>query len=337
MRRVISIRPIGLVGLTTLILAWSATLAASEQFGELIKWLPRSANALVLLNMEEAKKSPMGIREDWARRSEKAFQSGLIRVPPQAARFVLASQIDLEFMEPVWSAAVLDLADDLDLEQIAKLRSGTPDMLDTFPAVALPNDTYIVQVGPRLLAAKGPGNRQSVLRWIRETQGGGETALSPYLQKAAGYSDMAGTEIIMAIETEGAVSWERIAKYLSSKKELLGPEADLKAMADLISGIQGVRLGVRIGDRPSGKLAVDFGGDVSLVAPVAKPLILQGYPTIGYGDVGPPTAWRLLGPIEGTVGVLMLGLSTGIIVAAVQRLYSNRLPALDSRRPSDEA
>lgn len=51
---------------------------------------------------------------------------------------------------------------------------------------------------------------------------------------------------------------------------------------------------------------------------------LMSYPAIGYGDVGPETAWRLLGPIEGTVGVLMLGLSTGIIVAVVQRLYVHR-------------
>ncbi len=63
---------------------------------------------------------------------------------------------------------------------------------------------------------------------------------------------------------------------------------------------------------------------------------LMSYPTIGYGDVGPATAWRLLGPIEGTVGVLMLGLSTGIIVAVVQRLYSNWLPASNARRPSDD-
>lgn len=63
---------------------------------------------------------------------------------------------------------------------------------------------------------------------------------------------------------------------------------------------------------------------------------LMSYPTIGYGDVGPETAWRLLGPIEGTVGVLMLGLSTGIIVSVVQRLYANRLPTSDARRPSDD-
>jgi hypothetical protein len=48
---------------------------------------------------------------------------------------------------------------------------------------------------------------------------------------------------------------------------------------------------------------------------------LKSYTTVGYGDVLPPTSWRLVGPIEAAVGVLMLGLSTGGIVATVSRLY----------------
>jgi hypothetical protein len=52
---------------------------------------------------------------------------------------------------------------------------------------------------------------------------------------------------------------------------------------------------------------------------------LQSYTTVGYGDVFPPPRWRLLGPIEAAVGVLMLGWSTGIVVAAVQRLYGERV------------
>ena len=53
---------------------------------------------------------------------------------------------------------------------------------------------------------------------------------------------------------------------------------------------------------------------------------LKSYATVGYGDVLPAASWRLLGPIEATVGVLMLGWSTGIIVAAVQRIYNVRSP-----------
>jgi hypothetical protein len=48
---------------------------------------------------------------------------------------------------------------------------------------------------------------------------------------------------------------------------------------------------------------------------------LTSYTTVGYGDVVLPEGWRLLGPIEAAVGVLMLGWSTGILVAVIATIY----------------
>ena len=48
---------------------------------------------------------------------------------------------------------------------------------------------------------------------------------------------------------------------------------------------------------------------------------LTSYTTVGYGDVVLPGGWRLLGPIEAAVGVLMLGWSTGVLVASLGRVY----------------
>jgi hypothetical protein len=53
---------------------------------------------------------------------------------------------------------------------------------------------------------------------------------------------------------------------------------------------------------------------------------MTSYTTVGYGDVIPPNSWRLLGPAEAVVGILMLGWSTSIIVVAVQRMYNARVP-----------
>jgi len=46
---------------------------------------------------------------------------------------------------------------------------------------------------------------------------------------------------------------------------------------------------------------------------------ITSYTTMGYGDVVLHAPWRLLGPIEGAVGILMFGWSTAIIVTAVSR------------------
>ena len=52
---------------------------------------------------------------------------------------------------------------------------------------------------------------------------------------------------------------------------------------------------------------------------------LTSYTTLGYGDVVLPPSARLLGPIEGAVGILMFGWSTGIMVTAISRIYAGRL------------
>jgi hypothetical protein len=58
---------------------------------------------------------------------------------------------------------------------------------------------------------------------------------------------------------------------------------------------------------------------------------LTSYTTVGYGDVLLPPRWRLLGPIEAAVGVLMLGWSTGILIAVIRATYRELFPAPKTR------
>jgi len=56
----------------------------------------------------------------------------------------------------------------------------------------------------------------------------------------------------------------------------------------------------------------------------------SSYATVGYGDVVLPSKWRLLGPLESMVGMLMSGVSIGLLFAAVTHLVDGderaRLP-----------
>jgi hypothetical protein len=55
---------------------------------------------------------------------------------------------------------------------------------------------------------------------------------------------------------------------------------------------------------------------------------LTSYTTVGYGDLVLPEPWRLLGPLEAAVGVLMLGWSTGILVTVIGVIYGRLFPSL---------
>src|SRR5262245_41993067 len=54
---------------------------------------------------------------------------------------------------------------------------------------------------------------------------------------------------------------------------------------------------------------------------------LTSYTTVGYGDLVLKEPWRLLGPFEAAVGILMLGWSTGLLVALLTRIYGKQEPS----------
>ncbi|MFO0814706.1 MAG: potassium channel family protein [Gemmatales bacterium] len=61
---------------------------------------------------------------------------------------------------------------------------------------------------------------------------------------------------------------------------------------------------------------------------------LTSYTTVGYGDVVLPPDWRLLGPLEAATGILMFGWSTGIMVAAITRIYGDQFRRVaDTQEP----
>ncbi|MFL6721391.1 MAG: ion channel [Sphingomonas sp.] len=57
------------------------------------------------------------------------------------------------------------------------------------------------------------------------------------------------------------------------------------------------------------------------------------YASIGYGDVLMPRQWRILGAIEGAVGIIMLGWSTAFLVSLLTQL---RLLGHDWLKRSDD-
>jgi hypothetical protein len=257
-----------------LALAGSTAGAADEAFQDLVNQLPRSANAVVLLNIDKAKNSPMGQRDGWQEKMAKRFSDGAIRVPPQAMRMVMGAHLDLDTMHPIWEAAVVDLAKEVDIAKIAQTYGGVAEVVENREAASLPNGTHVVKLSLRTLAAVSPANRQFVTRWMRDLRGtAAGQGLSPYLAKAAGFSDNTGSEIIMAFDLDGAIPSPRVNDYLARKTWLKEQGADIDKLATLFFGVKGIRLGVRIGEEAVGRVAVDFSSDTAFALPVAKRLL----------------------------------------------------------------
>ena len=53
----------------------------------------------------------------------------------------------------------------------------------------------------------------------------------------------------------------------------------------------------------------------------------SSYTTVGYGDVVLALKWRLLGPLESMVGMLMSGISVGLLFAVITHLVEGESPS----------
>jgi hypothetical protein len=57
----------------------------------------------------------------------------------------------------------------------------------------------------------------------------------------------------------------------------------------------------------------------------------SSYATVGYGDVVLPLKWRMLGPLESIIGVLMGGISVSLVFAMTTRLVGRETQVPEQR------
>jgi len=256
-----------------LVLIVSTGRIVTAQFNELAAKIPSTANAIVLLDGQKLLASPLATSEGWKEKYEQSFASGLVSISPDTQQLILASQIDYEYMRPVWEAAVGDLGRERSLADISRATKGTLDPIGDTNAIALRDDAFLVAFGPKRLGVMSPANRQSVARWLREAGSRTQSALSPYLQGSLTASQTSA--IVMAFDLQDAVPPDVIRAKLASSPALAGKNINLDAAAKALASIRGLSLEVAVTNGTFGRLMVHFSGDASILAPVAKPLLLE--------------------------------------------------------------
>lgn len=249
---------------------------AGAQFDELVRRVPSSANAVVLIDAEKVFDSPAAVQAGWKANRQKAWDSGLSLLPPTASQAILAAQLDLNTTVPSWEVAVMRLEHEPSLSKLADLGGGTADKIGDYNAVQMAGGSYVVDFTKRIVGAIAPGSRQQTGRWVRETEGRAKFSLSPYLTEAYHYANDLGTPVIMALDLEDAVNVDEVRAGLDALPAELGVKGiNLDQLAASLSSIRGVTLGITLRAQPHGKIKVDFAKEMPLPANVAKGLLLH--------------------------------------------------------------
>jgi hypothetical protein len=246
---------------------------AHAQFDQLVTKVPSTTNAIVLLDGQRLMASPLATKEGWKEKYEQAFAAGLVSIAPDTQHMILASQMDFQYMRPLWELAIADFGDEHSIAEIARHTKGTIDTVGDLPAVMLRDDSYCVQLGAKRLGVMAPANRQSVARWLRDSSARNTSALSPYLQGTLTAAET--SQVVIAFDLEDSVPPEFIRAKLAASPTLSGKSIDLDAATKALSGIRGLVLEVAITEGSYGRLMIHFREDASVLAPYAKQLLLE--------------------------------------------------------------
>jgi hypothetical protein len=246
--------------------------AQAQSFTDLSRYLPRDANALVIVNAEGLYQSPLGKRENWQQSFYDFSQTTPLLIPPSAQQAVLASQLNINTLTPDWEAAALRLSIDPSIQEIAERLGGTLDKLAGLDVVWLGGKTCVVKLAERTAALLTPTNRQEASRWLAGVTGPNPMPFSPYLHQALTRADAGGPQIIMAVDLVDALP-AAMVRAVVDQSEILAKVPGVQS-ATLMSGLQGVTFTVEVGEQMRGTLQIDFAAPTAPLAPVAKPLML---------------------------------------------------------------
>lgn len=247
-------------------------VAGGGEFQTLLKPIPEDANALVAIDVERMFNSALAKAENWRQKYADVYAATPLVLPPNAEKFLLASEMDIEFMQPAWEIASMFLTDNPSTQEIVELTGGVTDSFFGTDAVWTGQQTCVARFDPNVYAAFFPATRQSAARWIRKTLGVGSTQLSPYLMQTVGEAENSPAQVVMAFDLEHIVHGEEIRAAVD-RSELLG-DLDKDQVTQLFTTLRGVTMGVRVSDKITGKVSIDFAEDTAILADVAKPLIL---------------------------------------------------------------
>jgi len=245
---------------------------AAAQFEPLVKWVPDNANSVVLVRSEDIFKSDLAKQENWLTEHQRAFAAGLEFLPTSVDRYLIASQIDYQFMQPLWTVSVYEKkGDPINLTEVADRLGGSLDLLTGYDAVNLRSDVFLVKLTDRMAASMAPANRQYTIRWL-QSQKTATPELSPYLQQAVQMAEQTA-QMMVAFDLQDVLKTEDVRKSLTGFDCV--NEAECDTAIGVLSNLRGVTLGVKVDGQITGYIDLDFTQNPSAIEKKAKEILLE--------------------------------------------------------------
>ena len=139
-----------------------ATEPATANFYELLRRVPDSANAIILIDVERMLMSPIAMKEKWRDKANTSERDAL-HFPINSVRYMLASKLNaVANFENLWDVALIESIDTISLPYLSKMEGGYLDTVEGQQVAYSPRTAFFVSLTPKIVGVSFPANRQDL-------------------------------------------------------------------------------------------------------------------------------------------------------------------------------
>jgi hypothetical protein len=252
---------------------------AQEDVAILLRRVPESAHALVIVRMQALFQSPRGQQENWSEGYQLGYLNGAVNIPPTVKAMVIATEIKGSSAPTTYGVALLTSKKSVSMDRLAIQEAGEVVTVGNQPVVLTSRKSFLVELAPGLMGALTPADRKELARWLRFATTNRDIVLSPYLQNAVSAGRSA--QIQLAVDLKDQVDPKAARTWLKNSKKLRGKETNLDSLFEVIQGLKGIRFTGRVQDNIIGQVYLDFSKPVGDNAAFIKELFQESMDQMG--------------------------------------------------------
>jgi hypothetical protein len=246
--------------------------AQDDPLLSLFSKMPSTANAVLAGDLDSIRQSDVVMKQRWMESQQGKVNSGFAFLPSGSERIVLATNLDYQTFERNWTSGLIGMSRVPDLDLVRELTEGQMDQLGGQPLVVTKSDHYVFKAGDDL-ATWSPANRQAFAPWLTSLQQSRGPAADSWLATAIrGRGD---AQLVAAFDLNHLVSWMRVLQRAKEAQTLQSNGIDPEAFAKAVASVRGVTVLVNFTDAVNAEVHIDFGQNVDLLEPVARPLLTE--------------------------------------------------------------
>ncbi len=253
----------------------SVASADPLDWAALSKQLPSSTNAVLAIDAESMFKSDFAIRNNWRESHADSFDRNPTMLPPIASRFLLATELDTDFLDPTHEFAVMSTAVPIPFQEIRDQVEGNLDVFGEFRAIHTIHDNYVVQLDGDRIALIRNASRQWAAKQIRLAQDNIDAPIPELLARTINDVGVGNSQIAIAVYLGDAVSDQEIRAMANLSEVLQQAGVSADQCAKEMALIEGFVLSIHITDTIHGRVEMVFSEEPKALTEIAKPFMIE--------------------------------------------------------------